>query len=184
MGKFTLINPVILGNVETTSNADTDINAAKEIWDNLSKHINNNIPLFLFTLKGGSMISHFSVKENIKNKDKKIEYLIEKIYPALDNAKESKYVNKATSMFDTLKKYQSGGKRSKSKGKNKSSDSSSSSSDSDTDSKSYYSYLKLKNNSPIRYWWYTPSFYQYERPVLFTPTFKTTVVPYIQWEIL
>lgn len=194
MGKFTLINPAIMGDINITSNAETELKAAKEIWDNISKYTNNNVPVFYFTLRGGGIISHFSVKENSKSNNNEVNYLIEKIHPNLDNQKEIKYANKASNILKKLKTYQSGGKRSKKekdededdddKGKRRKRYSKYDDSSSDDDLESYYTYLRLKNkSSPISYWWYTPSFYQ-DYNVVFTPTFKPIVVPYVQWQIL
>jgi hypothetical protein len=184
MGKFTLINPAIIGNINTTSDAATDVKAAKEIWDNISKHINNNVPLFLFTLRGGDSLSHFSVKESAKGGGNEIDFLIEKIYPNLDDQKEIKYANKASRVLKKLKNYQTGGKRKKNNKKRRDSDDDDEDDDDDDDLENYYSYIKIKKRpEPISYWWYTPSFYQQDYNVIFTPTFKT-LVPYVQWQYL
>ena len=178
MSKFTLINPAIVGTVNISSNAINDITAAREIWNNISQHINNNIPLFYFTLRGGGIVSHFSVKEGTKNSNNEIDYVIEKINPKLDNTSELNYIKKTTKIYNKMKNYQSGGarKRYKKEEINEKDD------DDDDD---YYSYIKLKQKKrPISYWWYTPSFYKQVCKTVFMPTFGHGMAPYVHCEFL
>lgn len=171
-----LLNPVIAGNINVTSEATTDLEAAHEIWKNLSKHINNNIPRFLFTLQKGGELSHFMVKE--KKLDNEVAYSIDKIQLKNNSVNEKKCMNKAIEMSNKLKHISSGGKRRKKKSRKD--DSSSSSSSSDDEDLKYHSYLKYRRRDPLYYWWYTPTFYQPTYKYTYIPTFKY-VYPYIEY---
>ena len=48
---YVLVNPHINGSVETKIKADNSLQAAKKAYKNVSKHFNNNIPKFYFTLQ-------------------------------------------------------------------------------------------------------------------------------------
>jgi hypothetical protein len=182
--KFELVNPYIVGSFNTTYEADTAIKAAEKFWKALTeenKHVTNNVPQFLFTLKGGDKLSHFIVHEKASvSKDKNIEFSINEVAPKI-SSKRLETFNKNLEKFKKECKdinSQSGGRHHHHKDdKGKDDDSSSSSSD--------YNYVRdyvmFRNvESPILYWWYYPTLYTTVYDSVFVPTFNYSYVPYVQ----
>lgn len=83
---YKLVNPYIIGSMNTTFNAASSMEAAKLAYENVSQYFGNHMPEFRFTLKrlsndgkvvGGSAKSfiHFKVNEK-KGADNKVKYEI------------------------------------------------------------------------------------------------------------
>lgn len=74
---YQLINPVIEGSFKNVYDADKPIEAADNMWKNLSEHIMSHVPKFMFTMKNISngSLHHFQVIENRE----KGSYTIDKI---------------------------------------------------------------------------------------------------------
>ena len=188
MGKFKLVNPVIIGTFNDTYESSFVDDAAKKFWETLTtdnKYITGNIPKFLFTLMDMSneKLHHYLVKE--KPEGSHADYSIVKINVELtsDQKKEFlKEVNKVRSssekMMNDKQIEQSGGKRKRYNDVNDDNDDSSST-DSDSDIDDLFKYIKLKRAiRPIVYWWYTPVIYKID--TIFTPTFVAPISPYVQ----
>ena len=86
---YKLVNPYIIGSMNTSFSANSSMEAAKLAYENLSQYFGNHMPEFSFTLKrlsknnqvvGGSSKSfiHFSVKET-KGNDDKVKYEISEL---------------------------------------------------------------------------------------------------------
>jgi hypothetical protein len=178
MGKFQLVNPYIEGELETSFNGKTPLDAAEKTWNKLSGYFTGNLPKFAFTLKKDSKLHHFLVKENVL--DGSVDYAIEK----LDVKVPKKIVNKFTSTIDDFENKQKGGKRKrKSKKRSKKDDSS----DSDSDSDFYSNILNHKYgslSSPIAYWWYAPGLYEAVLDSVFVPSFTVPLQPYVHYAFL
>ena len=67
---YNLVNPYIEGNVKTSVKSDNSAKAAEKIYETISEHFNNDIPVFFMTVQKGTngKYYHFQVKET-KNKD-------------------------------------------------------------------------------------------------------------------
>lgn len=170
MGKYQLVNPVIIGTFSNTYDATNPSNAAKKFWENLTsdnKYITGDIPKFLFTMKNeNNKLHHFMVKEKLSGRH--ADYTISELNVNLPANKQKKFMNASEKVAN---KVQSGGGA-----KNKRYDDDSSS---DEDINDLFNYVRLKKAvRPITYWWYTPSIYN--DPVLFTPSFVAPISPYIQ----
>ena len=80
MPDYYLVNPVIVGSLNTKFSGKNNLDAANKAYSLLSENFNNNIPEFYFTLQevssdktqiGGGKVSdykHFLVKETKKKK--------------------------------------------------------------------------------------------------------------------
>lgn len=171
MSNYKLINPSLEGAIKITVSAKEPIDAAKQIWTNLSKYFANDVPTFAFTLENqsGGSLHHFKVQES-KNKNEatfKIETIESKL-KAKDLKNFKARSNEAFKMH--------GGKHKKDK---KDEDESSSSSSEAFDSLKLYKNFSKRTLLPITYWWYNP--YVYDLTSVYIPTFITPLVqPYVQ----
>ena len=177
MPDYYLVNPVIVGSLNTKFSGKNNLDAANKAYSALSENFNNNIPEFYFTLQevssnktqiGGGKVSdykHFLVKET-KKKNEVSYRLVE--YNVKNNSKELKKFRTEIKKLD--KKYQFGGKI-------KDDDFSSSSSDYDSD----YYFPKLRRSTiisnPISYWYYDPYVFRIKR--YFLPTYVAPLSPYV-----
>lgn len=179
---YILVNPHISGSVDSKIKADNSLHAAKKAYKALSKHFNNNVPKFYFTLqkgkKGDGKYYHFEVKE--KKDGENVNFSIQN-YSIPGN--EVAAVEKFKKKLDNFKNKTSskGGKRSK-----KDSESDSDSSDGSDSDELYYKrarkYIPTASyNYPIYYWWYDP--YVYNLDSFFVPTFYAPLSPYIEIEL-
>lgn len=86
---YKLVNPYVIGSMNTSFNADSSLGAAKLAYESLSQYFGNHMPVFRFTLKrlstdnkvvGGNSKSflHFEVNE-VKGKDDNVKYEIKEI---------------------------------------------------------------------------------------------------------
>ena len=175
MPDYYLVNPVIVGSLNTKFSGKNNLDAANKAYSLLSENFNNNIPEFYFTLQevssdktqiGGGKVSdykHFLVKETKKKKE--VSYrLVE--YNVKNNSKELKNFRNELKKLDT--KFQLGGKI---KYKDDSSDS-------DSDSDFYFPKLKRSRilSEPISYWWYDPYVFRIKK--YFVPTYVAPLAPY------
>ena len=169
MSNFKLINPSLQGAIKTTVSANEPIDAAKQMWTNLSKYFSNDVPTFAFTIEnqGGGSLHHFKVQET-KNKNEasfKIESIDSKL-KANDLKNFKARANKASKM--------QGGK----KHKNDEDEDDSSSSSEVFDSLKLYKNFSKRTLLPITHWWYNP--YVYDLSSIYIPTFVSPMNPYIE----
>ena len=178
MTKFTLINPIIIGKMETKVKAENGLEAASKFWSELGSYISGNVPKTYITLKNDSgKLSHYKIEEKIGN-SKTAEYTISEFNVELSEDKEKK-------LKRAVKKYQKKGNSLMHEGgavetkpkRDRSKDSSSSSIDSDDDD-DYYNFRRYRSRmySPLNLLYYTPVIYGVD---VFFPTFTTTVSPYV-----
>lgn len=180
---YVLVNPHINGSVETKLKADNSLQAAKKAYKNLSKHFNNNVPKFYFTLQKGTKgkYYHFEVKE--KKEDEKVNFSIQSYTIPGDDKKSVAEFEKKLQTFKGKVSAKGGKRKSSKKSKKDSSDSESDVSDSDD-----YYYKKARKyvpsssySYPIYYWWYDP--YVYNLNSFYVPTFYAPLSPYIEIEL-
>ena len=170
---YVLVNPHIEGNFKNKITAKNSIDAARNFYKNLSKHFNNAVPKFYFTIqKGGSGKGkhyHFKVKEDRKEDD--VSFTLEP-YEILGGANIENFTKK----LETFKnKFSQDGGKKKSKRSKKYDDD-----DDDSDSDDYKrikSYVPVVSQ-PISYWWYDPSVYRLD--AYYIPTFYSYVTPVIE----
>jgi hypothetical protein len=177
MTKFTLINPVIVGKMETTVKAENGLEAASKFWSELGSYISGNVPKTYITLKNDSdKLLHYKIEEKI-GRSKTAEYTISEFNVELSPDKEKKFKR-------AVKNYQKKGRSLIKEGgsiegkpkRDRSKDSSSSSSmESDDD---YYNFRRYRSRmySPLNLLYYTPVIYGVD---VFFPTFTPTVSPYV-----
>lgn len=165
MEKYTLVNPVIQGTMETSFESKNRINAAGKAYDTMSKYFSNNMPHFNFTLKKGSKFFHFNATEKLNDKGK--------IKTEIKEVTDVKNENKLDAFITKTQEIKGGGKK-----KYKYDDSDSDSSDSDSESSDYKYYRPMPRRSAIDYWHYYPYIYQYD--YLYVPQFINTVTPYVE----
>lgn len=178
MSKYELINPIILGNLDTSFNNDSPNNVALEVWNVMSSYFTGNVPRFAFTLKdSNNKLYHYSVKEKI-TKGKNVEISIKPIYLNLEENQNNRFIKHIEKLKQ--KNCQIGGK-SKKRYKND---------DDDSDSDSDYIDNKLikhkRNNDPFYYWWYNPIVYTYSDigyNSLYIPTFSIPYYPYFEIDV-
>jgi len=180
MSQFKVVNPVIIGNFKDTYDAGVGIDAAKQFWSELTtdnKYITNNVPQFAFTLQhgGNKSLHHFIVKEKaLSDNSKFADFSINEITVDLSKDQTKNFLNEVQKIKLQMSN-QAGGKKHRKRYNEDDSSSSSSSSDEDD----VLDYIRLRKfNQPITYWWYTPTMYKLD--TIFTPTFTTPLVPYVQ----
>ena len=109
---YKLVNPYIIGSMDTVINAESSLEAANKAYNNLSKYFGNTIPEFKFSLKrlsndkkviGGSKKSfiHFQVNESSTNNDK-VNYEIKEIDSNVDITKFQEMLNKVANQDNRL----------------------------------------------------------------------------------
>jgi len=198
---YELVNPIIAGDMKTTFNANSPLDAGKEFWDIMTKkEIINSVPKFAFTFRSGNELFHLCVKEkndkNDKNKEMsyEIEDITEQVNKSLTDEQKKAFLKKVDAKLSeisevTVKKLD-GGRDSSSDSSSDydidsdSSDSDSSDSDSDSDYESALYHrskrsrklisMVRRNNVPIYYYWSAPSFYGIK--TLYTPSFRVRPV--------
>jgi hypothetical protein len=178
MTKFTLINPVIVGKMETKVKAENGLEAASKFWSELGSYISGNVPKTYISLKDDSgKLSHYKIEEKI-GKSKTAEYTISEFNVQLSEDKEKKlkravkkYVKKGKSLM------KEGGSVEEKPKRNRSKDSSSSSS-MDSEDDDYYNFRRYRSHmySPLNLLYYTTVVYGVD---VFFPTFTTTLSPYV-----
>lgn len=181
MGKYKLVNPVIVGTFPVNYTASVPEEAAKQFWDNLTSdnnYVTGNVPKFLFTLQDekSNKLHHYLVKETIEGKH--ADYSIKEINTNVSESNLKKFLNKSNKVRQNVEGYFSGSKRGGSKSHKKRYEDDDSSSDSD-DEDDLFKYIRLNRSiKPIVYWWFTPSIYNTK--TVFTPSFVAPISPYTQ----
>ena len=185
---YNLVNPCIKGQFKSEIKAKNSLEAAKQLYNDMSQHFNNNVPKFYFSIQkgksGNGKVYHFKVKES-KNGDD-IDFSIEQ-YNMRGMEKANKSLLTKLSNFNDRFNSQSGGagkkkKRSKKKKptkkkkrtKKKKNDSDSSESEYEFKTGNYISTV----DHPIYYWWYDPTVYSVDS--IYVPTFYSYVTPHVE----
>lgn len=178
MGKYTLVNPVIIGTFDRIFDATTADSAAIKFWEELTKegkYITGNIPKFLFTLQDDKTkdLYHYKVEEK-PSAEKETGYTITSIPANCSKNEQDQFLREVSRIKSNYSEKQSGGRRKRYEDVNDDID------DSDSDDlDDFFRYVRIRRyNRPIVYWWYTPSLYKQEN--IFTPTFVAPVSPYVQ----
>lgn len=178
MGKFELVNPVILGTFGTSYTAKSSEEAAKLFWQKLTadgQFVSGNIPKFMFTLMDDdNELYHFVVKE--KTNGSNVDFNIEPLKNEMSEAEKKSFIDEVKKIRTTttnVMNKQAGGKSYRKYDR----DDDSSSSDSD-DEDEMFKYLRLNNAyKPISYWWYTPVLYR--TTSVYSPSFVAPLSPYV-----
>lgn len=174
MPNFRLVNPVVLGTIETSFSSPSPSSAAKQAWTTLSKYMENSNPRFAFTIQNmsGGQLYHYVVKETTKGKQ--VDFSIDSLDVNVPTKEATALIKHAEKLYN-----QDGGAKD-------SSDSSSSSDDSDS---SVYEKVKLfkkkYGSTPISYWWYYPYIYSSDVTIssVFVPTFNLYFNPIVEWSL-
>jgi hypothetical protein len=178
---YKLVNPYIQGTFKRSVKATNSNEAANMFYKNLSKHFNNSIPKFYFSVQKGSSglgkYYHFEVKEN--RVDDEVSFEVKKYHKGADKSNMGDFEEKLNNF--KAKFSQDGGK------KNKKSKKSKDDSDSDFDDSSEEFYKRARQypavtQQPIYYWWYDPFIYRLDK--LYIPTFYSYVVPTLELALL
>jgi hypothetical protein len=188
MRTFKVVNPYIVGQMAKEYKADNGIEAAKNFWDDFSKHLINNVPKLYITLQSGDELTHYKISEKISKGKKLASYTIEEHKVDLESKLKKYFLNEIKEIENKVNNKvdkQLGGKD---KDKNKDSSSESDtivtrprrdSSSSDSDSDDYYNFAKYRHLSrPISFYWYAPYIYRVSH--IYTPTFNAPDAPYSQ----
>jgi hypothetical protein len=182
---YKLVNPYVIGSMNTSFNASSSLEAAKLTYDSLSQYFGNHMPVFRFTLKrlstdnkvvGGSTKSflHFEVNE-VKGKDNKVKYEIKEIDGGANIKSFQERLNKVASQDERKIKEQKGGKRYVNK------------SDDDDEYSDYFdSDLEKPRKGPlvyepIVYYWYDPFVYT-NLDRWYVPTFVLPIQPRVVFD--
>ena len=164
---YNLVNPFIQGSIKTSVKADNSVKAANKLYENISEHFNNDVPLLNITIQKGTngKFYHFQIKEKKANQE--IDWSVEP-YVLKDNNKVKSFKNKLNNFKNKIKV---GGKKDKDKD-------SSSESSIDSPHRNYKKYYYNTATFPISYFWYDP--YIYSLDTFFIPTFYAPLTPYIE----
>ena len=157
MPTFELVNPYVVGTMKKTFNVENSSEADSQAWNNLSKHVVNNVPKFAFTIKkiSDNKLYHYVVKEKL-GKNKEVSFSIKELKLNLSSSESSKFLSRVN-QFDNSGKL-TGGKKDDSSSSD-SSDSSDSESESDTD-EVIRKIRHFKNkNQPLSFLYYNPIVY-------------------------
>jgi len=177
---FKLVNPYIIGSMNTSVNADSSLEAAKLAYDNLSQYFGNHMPTFKFTLMressktGGSKYFNFQVNEK-KDKNETVKYEIKEI----DNSKDMKKFKESLNKLTKQDNKQTGGDKKKRYVDKYDSD--------DDDLSDYFdSDIERPRKGPLVY---EPIVYYYYDPFIYTipdriyvPTFVLPIQPRVVFD--
>ena len=177
MKTFTLVNPLIIGNMKTEYVAETGLKATNDFWSELGTHLALDVPELYVTMKEDSgVLSHYVINEKL-GKNKIADYTISEFNLELSKSKKDKFLA-AVRKYEKKGKTLTGGSIDKKPKRDRSKDSSSSSSDSDSNNDYYnFRHYRSRLNSPINMLYYTPLLYGVNTIVI--PTFTATVAPYV-----
>nr|QBK88861.1 MAG: uncharacterized protein LCMiAC01_05430 [Mimivirus LCMiAC01] len=163
MVKYRLVNPHIEGNIKTTFDKKSPIDAARAVWKTISKYVTNVVPKFAFTLEcvNGKCLHHYLVKESAHND--MVDYEITK----LNVKKNSKNIKQFKKRYNKFKNKMTGGYVDDD--------------DDDYDDDDIATIMLLRKirsaDQPIVTWWYNPQIYRLGN--IFIPTFEVPLIPYI-----
>lgn len=179
MSQYELVNPYIIGDMNTIYDGSSPIKAATKCWNKLSSHFNNDVPQFSFSLKNVKNGTMYHFNANEKNDNGKVNYELSQF--KINKKDEDIISQKISHLKDGNYKVLKGGRRSY---QDEDSDSSSSSSSSDhyyNNTCNIYPFYNCLNktffNTPIYYWWYAPIAYNTDS--CFIPTFSK-ITPYLE----
>lgn len=181
MPSYKLVNPVLVGSINTSYQAKDESSAANEAWATLSKHITNNVPKFAFTLHGEGKLHHFMVREMADEKTKSVEFQIKPLNLKLSKKQEASFMSQVKKVENDV---QNGGAP-EDKKRYKKDDSSSTDEDSTDSDDEYGVHQRLQTlrakraMMPFYYFYYNPLVYSLVTSV-YIPTFTVPIVPYIK----
>lgn len=192
--KLKLVNPLLIGQFNTTYNVDKPLDAAVNFWNDLSTHLTNNMPKMHITFMNEKKeLYHFKIQERMQGGAKNVNFSVKEEQYKISDKATKEFINYVTNEEKTIKnkaEEHSGGKMknapkkkdyeiSSSSSSSSSSSPSSSSDSSDEDEGELYDFSKYRRLSqPIIYYSYTPFLYKITR--FFTPTFVLPLTPYIR----
>jgi hypothetical protein len=107
MSTFKLVNPIILGKINTTIKKQNANEAAESIWKNISEHISENVANFAFTIKNDKNNKYYNYMVSEKYENDKVAYNIKRINANLkDNDKKLLEINNKNidNVYDKLYK--------------------------------------------------------------------------------
>tara|TARA_E500000178_G_C17031647_1_gene760949 strand:+ start:2413 stop:2991 length:579 start_codon:yes stop_codon:yes gene_type:complete len=182
---YVLVNPHIEGSLKTQVKAKNSLEAAKNLYKNLSEHFNNNVPKFHFTIQkgnsGNGKFYSFKVKES--RTDNTVDFSLE---PVVVQNEKNTYVKfkKNLMRFTSGLEQKGGAKKNRKPNKSKKSDPFDDDEDDedffDSDTKkgkSTHSYYTPNVYSPISHFYYDP--YLYSMNTFYVPTFYSYLNPFI-----
>ena len=177
MTVYDLVNPVLGGNINTSFQSKTPLEAAQSAWLHISQYFLNNVPKFAFTLKGGDgKLHHYMVNEKV-DEHKTASYTISSLNVKLNASQISNFGKQVDSINGKINNDQQGGKKHHSH-KHDVDDSSSSSSDEELeDAIRSLKYKAMTQSQPLYYFWYNPL--MYNTVDLYVPTFIAPISPYV-----
>jgi hypothetical protein len=206
MTQYKLVNPTIIGSLNTTIKSDTPDKAIEKLWKNVSEHLVGNVPNLLVTIRedGTKNLFHYNIKEKV-NSTKEAEISYNYVDVKLSTKDRDNFLGEA----DKVKSQRGSGDdkdgdgdedddgdrdkhknkhKDKHKDKNKKKkrnrydddkdDSDSSESESESEDE-YYKFMKFRKNTPISMYWYTPSIYASTGTFkIYTPVWRYPIIPY------
>lgn len=176
--KYTLVNPQILGSIDTTVKAGNSLKAAKQFYKALSEHFNNTIPSFHFTIqKGGSgkgKYYHFKVSEE-KDEDT-VDFTLEPIQIANEEEAIARFQSRSSAFKKKCE--QAGGAKKGKRRPHADSDDDLFDTEEDERVKTLWSIFPTVYDYPIGYFWYDP--YVYNLDFYYIPTFYSYITPFIE----
>lgn len=177
MSEFTLVNPLIGGNLNTKFTAEKSLEAANKAYQSLSQYFKNDVPSFNFTLKNDNKYFHFNVQEQIK--DKEVSYKI-KQFKIKNNKKFNDFKKKILKFNKIINQKGSGFIYDENEYIFKDDYFY----DDDDDFFPHKVSRRRYYSNPISYYWYWPSIYDYVlvdkhfKTPLYLPTFVDLLTPY------
>lgn len=189
--KLKLVNPLLIGQFNTTYNVDKPLDAAVNFWNDLSTHLTNNMPTMRISfLDEKKELYHFKIKERLQGGSKSVNFTVKQENHKMSEKAKKEFINYVENEEKKIKnkaENQSGGKIKNAPNKKdykissssstlSSSDSSDSSDDEDGELYDFSKYRRL--SQPIIYYSYTPFLYKITR--FFTPTFVLPLTPYVR----
>jgi len=186
MPEYQLVNPRIIGALNDTVEASNQLSAAEKAWKNISDHVTNNVPRFVFTLRNMDTNELYTFKITEKPNQKMADYSITELNDKkLTKEQKNKFKNelkRSEKRVDELLNKMKGGRKKRYKDIDKNDDEDE---DDDDDSDELYEKVRMIRNLntplPIVYWWYDPVVYKvFELPSIYIPTFNAPLVPYVE----
>ena len=191
--KLKLVNPLLIGQFNTTYNVEKALDAAVNFWNDLSAHTTNNMPSMRITfVDEKEELHHFKIQEKVQEGSRSVNFSVKQENHNISEKNKNKFlehVKKEENKIKNKAETQSGGKMKNAPSKkdyeiSSSSSSSNLSSDSDSDLSDdedglLYDFSKYRRLSqPIIYYSYTPFLYKITR--FYTPTFVLPLTPYVR----
>lgn len=177
---YQLINPVIEGTFNDVINSDSEMEAAKKMWERFTEHVSEHVPKFMFTLRNVEShgLSHFEVKEKLSDGSYSIRQIgglsisdddIDNFLSRVDSVKDSESNSQSQhGGRKRYKKYNADGRHPYPKESSDSSDSSDSEDSDDSDVNIYSAVeFRARNTTPIAMFHYTTKFYEQDNGLVF-----------------